>query len=148
MAIVVAVHRQIGGPQGGPGANGSSTRRPASGVRVVIDPGHGGRDPGAQADQLNEAALVLDVARRLETRLTEARIDVVLTRRSDSYVPLEDRFALANRVDGDCSFPYTPTPHVTASWVALPPTISGAAPLGTHRPTRVTALSFEPRRAR
>ena len=69
---------------------------------VVLDPGHGGRDPGARAAGLKEAALVLDVATRLETRLTEeTRIEVVLTRRDDVYVPLRARIELANRVGAD-----------------------------------------------
>jgi len=74
-----------------------------SGVgRVVLDPGHGGRDPGARAAELKEAALVLDVATRLETRLTsETGIEVVLTRRDDVYVTLRDRIELANQVGAD-----------------------------------------------
>ena len=71
-------------------------------VRVVVDPGHGGHDPGARADELKEAALVLDVATRLETRLTEeTRIEVVLTRRDDVYLSLRARTELANRVNAD-----------------------------------------------
>ena len=70
--------------------------------RIVIDPGHGGYDPGAQSGELTESALVLDVARRLETRLkTETGIEVVLTRRRDVYVPLRARTELANRVGAD-----------------------------------------------
>jgi N-acetylmuramoyl-L-alanine amidase len=70
--------------------------------RIVIDPGHGGYDPGAQTGELTESALVLDVARRLETRLTqETDIEVILTRRSDAYVPLRARTELANRVGAD-----------------------------------------------
>ena len=71
-------------------------------ARVVIDPGHGGYDPGAQTGELNESALVLDVARRLETRLkAETGIEVVLTRRGDTYMPLRARTELANRVGAD-----------------------------------------------
>jgi len=51
---------------------------------------------------LKEAALVLDVATRLETRLTrETGIEVVLTRRDDVYVSLRDRIELANQVGAD-----------------------------------------------
>ncbi len=70
--------------------------------RVVIDPGHGGHDPGARVKGLNEADLVLDVALRLEKLLKAQRgVDVVLTRRSNAYIPLEERTALANREGAD-----------------------------------------------
>jgi N-acetylmuramoyl-L-alanine amidase len=70
--------------------------------RIVIDPGHGGRDPGAHGKGLNEADLVLDVALRLERLLlAQLGVEVVLTRRTDVYVPLEERTALANREDAD-----------------------------------------------
>jgi N-acetylmuramoyl-L-alanine amidase len=71
-------------------------------ARIVIDPGHGGHDPGARVSGLTEAALVLDVALRLEARLrTEASVEVVLTRRTDEFLALEKRTELANRVDAD-----------------------------------------------
>ena len=70
--------------------------------RVVIDPGHGGRDPGAQGKGLNEADLVLDVALRLEKLLrVEPGLDVTLTRRTDVYVPLEERTAIATSQNAD-----------------------------------------------
>jgi N-acetylmuramoyl-L-alanine amidase len=70
--------------------------------RIVIDPGHGGHDPGAQVKGLDEAKLTLDVALRLEALLQqEPGIEVVLTRRTDVYVPLEERTAIANREDAD-----------------------------------------------
>jgi N-acetylmuramoyl-L-alanine amidase len=70
--------------------------------RIVIDPGHGGRDPGAQGHGITEADLTLDVALRLEALLKkQPGIDVVLTRRTDVYVPLEERTAIANRAGAD-----------------------------------------------
>ncbi len=69
--------------------------------RIVIDPGHGGYDPGARSGDLAEAALVLDVAERLEAKLVAEGIEVVLTRRGDVYVPLRARTELANRVGAD-----------------------------------------------
>jgi N-acetylmuramoyl-L-alanine amidase len=70
--------------------------------RIVIDPGHGGRDPGTIAKGLTEAALTLDVALRLEKLLQkELGVEVVLTRRTDVYVPLEERTAIANRHNAD-----------------------------------------------
>ena len=69
--------------------------------RIVIDPGHGGRDPGAKARDLNEAELVLDVALRLEKLLVKQGVEVVLTRTKNTYVSLEERTALANRAGAD-----------------------------------------------
>jgi N-acetylmuramoyl-L-alanine amidase len=70
--------------------------------RVVIDPGHGGHDPGAKTKGLTEAELVLDVALRLEQLLSKQDgFEVVLTRRLDTFVPLEERTAIANREGAD-----------------------------------------------
>ena len=70
--------------------------------RIVIDPGHGGHDPGTIAKGLTEANLTLDVALRLEKLLQkELGIEVVLTRRTDVYIPLEERTAIANRENAD-----------------------------------------------
>lgn len=70
-------------------------------ARVVIDPGHGGHDPGARGNGISEAALVLDVATRLEVLLKKQNVEVVLTRRGDTYVSLEERTLLANRSEAD-----------------------------------------------
>jgi N-acetylmuramoyl-L-alanine amidase len=69
--------------------------------RIVIDPGHGGHDPGAQSGRLSEADVTLDVALRLEKILSARALDVVLTRRTDVYIPLEERTAIANREEAD-----------------------------------------------
>jgi N-acetylmuramoyl-L-alanine amidase len=71
-------------------------------ARIVIDPGHGGRDPGAQRDGLSEAEVVLDIALRLEQLLLmQPATEVLLTRRTDAYVALEERTAIANRQQAD-----------------------------------------------
>jgi N-acetylmuramoyl-L-alanine amidase len=71
-------------------------------ARIVIDPGHGGHDPGAQVTGLNEADLVLDVALRLEGLLQErSDVDVILTRRTNVYISLEERTTIANRFGAD-----------------------------------------------
>jgi N-acetylmuramoyl-L-alanine amidase len=70
--------------------------------RIVIDPGHGGHDPGAAGRGLTEADLVLDVSLRLEKLLLKLpETDVILTRRTDEYIPLQERTALANREGAD-----------------------------------------------
>jgi len=70
--------------------------------RIVIDAGHGGHDPGARANGLSEAELVLDVALRLSRLLQkQAGFEVVMTRDRDVFVPLEERTANANRDGAD-----------------------------------------------
>jgi N-acetylmuramoyl-L-alanine amidase len=85
------------------GGDYSIARQLGLGVaRVVIDPGHGGHDPGAQSNGVTEAELVLDIALRLERLLkVQPGIDVVLTRRTDEFIPLEERTAIANREGAD-----------------------------------------------
>lgn len=73
-----------------------------SGPLVVIDPGHGGEDQGAQgAGGVLEKTVALAVARLTAERLRAAGIEVRLTRDSDETVPLRDRTALANRLRAD-----------------------------------------------
>jgi N-acetylmuramoyl-L-alanine amidase len=70
--------------------------------RIVIDAGHGGHDPGAQANGVVESELVLDVSKRLQRLLSaHAGVEVVLTRSDDTFVPLEQRTAIANREHAD-----------------------------------------------
>jgi N-acetylmuramoyl-L-alanine amidase len=70
--------------------------------RIVIDAGHGGHDPGAMANGVTEAELVLDVALRLEKLLGDlGGFQVVLTRHVDDFIPLEERTAVANRAGAD-----------------------------------------------
>lgn len=70
--------------------------------RIVIDAGHGGHDPGASSGGLSEAELTLDVALRLSKLLQkQPGVEVVMTRNTDVFVPLEERTALANREGAD-----------------------------------------------
>ena len=86
-------------------ANGglSIARQLGLGVsRIVIDPGHGGHDPGAQGKGVTEAELVLDVALRLEKLLSKVGgVEVILTRRTDEFIALPERTAIANREGAD-----------------------------------------------
>jgi N-acetylmuramoyl-L-alanine amidase len=69
---------------------------------VVLDAGHGGEDHGARgARGPVEKELVLDVGRRLAALLRKNDLHVVMTRDDDRFVPLEERFALANDARGD-----------------------------------------------
>ena len=70
--------------------------------RIVIDAGHGGHDPGAKGKGVTEAELVLDVALRLEKLLQKVPgVEVILTRRTDEFIPLPERTAIANREGAD-----------------------------------------------
>jgi N-acetylmuramoyl-L-alanine amidase len=70
--------------------------------RIVIDPGHGGHDPGAKGKGITEAELVLDVALRLEKLLEKVDgVEVILTRKTDEFIPLPERTAIANREGAD-----------------------------------------------
>ena len=65
-------------------------------LRVTLDPGHGGSDPGAQVEGLNESDLVLDFAKRLRDVLTDSgRFEVSLTREADERVALDRRVTRA-----------------------------------------------------
>jgi N-acetylmuramoyl-L-alanine amidase len=72
-----------------------------SGRTVVLDPGHGGDDPGARTRDLSEADIVLDLARRIEGRLTAIGVDVVYTRTESTCPSEEDRAAIANTAAAD-----------------------------------------------
>ncbi len=69
---------------------------------IIIDPGHGGKDPGAMAYGLKEKDLVLHIAKKLAPVL-EHKIgcEVSLTRDSDIFIPLEERTAIANTSGAD-----------------------------------------------
>jgi len=75
-------------------------RRPIR--RVVVDAGHGGHDTGAIGPRrVREKDVTLAMARRLARKLEAAGFEVVLTRRDDRYLALEERTALANTARGD-----------------------------------------------
>ena len=72
--------------------------------RVVIDPGHGGKDKGAigHNGNLYEKDLVLKIAKRLSQRLhQELKLQTFLTRDTDRFIPLEERTAIANTKNAD-----------------------------------------------
>jgi N-acetylmuramoyl-L-alanine amidase len=65
---------------------------------VVLDPGHGGIDPGAERDGTSEAKLMMVFARELkELLLRDGGFKVVLTREEDVFVPLETRISIAHQ---------------------------------------------------
>ena len=69
---------------------------------VVLDPGHGGIDPGAERNGQSEAMLMLGFARQLkELLLREGLFKVVMTREADVFVPLESRISIARAEKAD-----------------------------------------------
>ncbi len=71
--------------------------------RVILDPGHGGRDPGASAFGLLEKDVTLGIALSLKKIIEQnhPRIKVLMTRKRDKYLKLEARTAFANKNRGD-----------------------------------------------
>jgi N-acetylmuramoyl-L-alanine amidase len=75
-----------------------STRKP----RVMIDPGHGGKDPGAIGyGGTEEKHVVLDTAKYLQAMLTMNDVDARLTRMDDIFVPLHERVLMAHHHGAD-----------------------------------------------
>ncbi|MEM1301960.1 MAG: N-acetylmuramoyl-L-alanine amidase [Pseudomonadota bacterium] len=68
---------------------------------VVLDPGHGGVDPGAERDGVNEADLMLLMARELRGALRRLGVEVHMTRDADVFVGLPARASLARQVEAD-----------------------------------------------
>lgn len=75
-------------------------RVPNGRLVVVIDPGHGGPDPGAVGiGGLQEEELVLDISRRVQARLTQGGVQVVMTRNADVDLGLQPRVDIAQRAN-------------------------------------------------
>ncbi|WP_168077598.1 N-acetylmuramoyl-L-alanine amidase [Caulobacter sp. SSI4214] len=69
---------------------------------IVIDAGHGGKDPGSLGADVYEKDVTLAAAKALKARLEKTgRFQVVLTRETDTFVPLEGRVQIARRADAD-----------------------------------------------
>jgi len=71
---------------------------------IVLDPGHGGKDPGAVNNKFDvqEKDLVLDLAQKIGNLIeTNTNIEVIYTRKSDQFVPLWKRTEIANKTGGD-----------------------------------------------
>ncbi|GHC04127.1 N-acetylmuramoyl-L-alanine amidase family protein [Cerasicoccus arenae] len=70
---------------------------------IVLDPGHGGKDSGAQNKslKLQEKNLVMDLTLRVKSRLEKLGYKVTLTRSGDRFISLNDRSAIANKAHAD-----------------------------------------------
>ncbi len=104
MRAFVALRRSVSGGSANALREREHIRRGGyslSGRTVVLDPGHGGDDPGVAAHGLVEADLALDLARRIEGRLSAHGVEVVFTRTNGSSGPDDERAAFANSLDAD-----------------------------------------------
>ena len=68
---------------------------------IVIDPGHGGKDTGAQGKNSNEKDIVLSIGKLLKKELEKEGFNVKMTRDKDVFIELGQRANLANQWDGD-----------------------------------------------
>ena len=69
---------------------------------VVLDPGHGGKDPGAEASGYRESNLMLELAAAVkESLIRNTEFKVVLTRNEDVFLSLEDRITIATQAGAD-----------------------------------------------
>lgn len=92
--VVIDIARQP--PGAGPSGKGRSV------ARVVLDPGHGGNDPGATGPTgLKEKDVTLAIAHKVAPVLARNGVEITLTRDDDRYVTLEERTARANAFGAD-----------------------------------------------
>jgi len=85
-----------------PGNTPGSAQSALAGKKVLIDPGHGGSDPGStECQALTEADANLDIARRLKALIEADGGEGFLIRDGDYYMTNADRYNLANEVGGD-----------------------------------------------
>ncbi len=97
---------QSGAPEGATW-EAALTRPRAEGAKrddrftVVLDPGHGGLDPGAEREGIAEKDLMLSFAKALQEALRRAGAEALLTRDADSFVALEHRVAIAHQAEAD-----------------------------------------------
>ncbi|MDD4170275.1 MAG: N-acetylmuramoyl-L-alanine amidase [Desulfotomaculaceae bacterium] len=74
-------------------------------MKLILDPGHGGKDSGAVGNGLQEKDLNFDLSKRIAAKLSAYDVDVTLTRNKDIYLDLSERCEIANslRADYFCS---------------------------------------------
>ena len=88
-----------------PPAKTTAPKNETAGTRevktIVIDPGHGGKDTGAQGKNTNEKDIVLAVGKLLKKELEKEGFNVKMTRDKDVFIELGERANLANQWDGD-----------------------------------------------
>jgi len=100
---VPTIVREVAPPPQEPAASGvqRDVPRKTGKMLVVLDPGHGGNDPGAVGNGLKEKDINLAVGLKMEKALISKGFDVKMTRRTDVYLKLQERTEFANNADAD-----------------------------------------------
>ncbi len=101
--LLIPMHeRQETPDRTGSSATSSWANRGGGSGHVVLDPGHGGRDPGATSPYApHEKTINLAVARKVARRLRRQGCRVTMTREGDAFVSLDQRASIANRLNAD-----------------------------------------------
>lgn len=112
---------------------------------VVLDPGHGGSDPGSHADGLQEKVLTLELAQLVaDELLRRAGVHSILTRRDDRDTPQELRAEIANRARADAvislHFETLPEPRARGTLAWCPPAKLSARGDAAARATGLVTL--------
>ena len=94
---ILKIPGKSSGSAGSSKSSSKTTSRMARSLRVVLDPGHGGRDRGAVWGGVRESDLNLRVATRTESKLKARGYSVTMTRRSDVFVSLARRAQISNQ---------------------------------------------------
>lgn len=68
---------------------------------IVLDPGHGGNDPGTSGFGLVEKKLALNIAKKVQSVLRKNNVTVHMTRTTDNFITLSNRASMANDYDAD-----------------------------------------------
>ena len=68
---------------------------------IMLDPGHGGKDPGTTANSIQESLFTMQMAKKVSAALEAQGFTVILTRSKDSYISLQDRPLMANAQKAD-----------------------------------------------
>ncbi|KAB2336752.1 SH3 domain-containing protein [Cytobacillus depressus] len=68
---------------------------------IAIDAGHGGKDPGAMGNGLQEKEITLSIALKVQKILEQKGVQVVMTRKDDTYLTLDERVNVATRANAD-----------------------------------------------
>jgi len=70
-------------------------------AKIIIDPGHGGYDPGAEKNGIYEKDIVLDVSKRIKKYLDQQGVYVIMTRETDKTLSLKERVEITNKENPD-----------------------------------------------
>lgn len=76
-------------------------KKPLNEITIVLDPGHGGKDPGAAGNGMREKDVVLDISKRAKKYFQGTPINIKLTRETDVFLELQERVSFAKKQQAD-----------------------------------------------